>query len=59
MVEGMIYLYRNMIFFRPALGISWLFASLGALILGIAWDYWVACVGFFLAGFGSNPAITI
>lgn len=44
---------------KIALGISWLFASLGALLLALSWDYYSATVGFFIAGFGVNPAITI
>ncbi|KAL4472577.1 hypothetical protein ABPG74_018526 [Tetrahymena malaccensis] len=44
---------------RIALGISWLLASLGALLLALSWDYYSATVGFFIAGFGVNPAITV
>ena len=44
---------------RSSLGISWLLVSIGALILAISWDYWVACVGFFIAGYGINSAVTL
>jgi len=44
---------------RLALGLSWLLASLGALLMGLAWSWWSLTIGFFLSGFGVNPAITI
>ena len=44
---------------KIALGLSWLFASLGALLLALSWDFYSAMFGFFLAGFGVNPAITV
>lgn len=44
---------------KLALGASWLLASLGALLLALSWDFYSATIGFFIAGAGVNPAVTI
>jgi len=28
-------------------------------MLGLSWAYWFACIGFFFAGFGATPAVTL
>lgn len=43
----------------PCLRYSWLVASIGALIMGVSNNPGLIFIGYFLAGFGANPAITV
>ena len=44
---------------KPAIGISWFIGSIGTIILAFSVTWWMAALGYFFAGFGANPAITI
>ena len=44
---------------KPAIGSSWFIASIGAIILSLSVNWYMAAIGYFLGGFGVNPAITI
>ena len=44
---------------KLALVISWNIAWLGCFIVLIALNYYMILIGYFLVGFGINPAITL
>ena len=44
---------------KPSIGLSWLVASVGGIIMWLSPNWELAALGYFLAGLGVNPAITI
>lgn len=40
-------------------GLSWASAALGAVLMATSWNYPQVLIGYFLSGFGCNPAITL
>lgn len=39
--------------------LSWVTCTAGCLIMVCSWTYWPMLLGYFLSGFGCNPAITL
>lgn len=39
--------------------LSWGCATLGCVMMAVSFNFWIIFIGYFLAGFGANPAITL
>ena len=44
---------------RPALGLSWGLCTLGTILMAVSVNYYMVFFGYFFAGMGVNPAITL
>lgn len=42
-----------------AWALSWGICTVGCIIMSCSFDYYSMLIGYFLAGFGANPAITL
>lgn len=44
---------------RIAWQLAWATATVGCILMAVSFNFWIIFIGYFLAGFGANPGITL